>query len=86
MERDLVTTDKDHLCGRCRKLIPAGSNALKGKGKMFDGRGNSITIQVFYHPDCPPFRAKQVREIPKRKGRRRGGRRGRKKKQWQNQS
>jgi len=71
-----VITEEPHRCGTCRKVIPAEFPALMGEGQMFDGRGNSITVQVFYHEDCPPSRAKQVREIPKRKG----GRRRRKKK------
>lgn len=66
MEEDLVLviTDKDHLCGRCQKLIPAGFAALKGEGEMYDARrGKNIRIEIYYHnPKCRPRRSRQIRE------------------------
>lgn len=61
MEIPVVTTTEDHFCGRCRKIIPAGSKAweIPVRTGSNDSRGRlwPILVKVWYHPyrcDRPP--------------------------------
>ncbi|KKW10465.1 MAG: hypothetical protein UY48_C0036G0002 [Candidatus Gottesmanbacteria bacterium GW2011_GWB1_49_7] len=56
MEGQLVVTQKDHPCGRCRKILPAGSRVLEVPVPTSSpnqwGNERQIVVRVRYHPEC----------------------------------
>lgn len=55
MERQIVVTQKDHLCSKCREVMPAGSEALEVSVRTSTpnqwGNERWITVRVRYHPE-----------------------------------
>ena len=55
MESQMVVTEKDHLCGKCRELLPAGSQAWEVPVVTSTpnqwGNERWITVKVRYHPE-----------------------------------
>ena len=52
-----VATQQDHLCGSCRKVIPAGSQAFEVQVPMRrpdinPNRDVPCTVPVRYHEEC----------------------------------
>jgi hypothetical protein len=52
MEGELVITERDHLCGKCREVISAKSSAWEVPVKTLDGKEKRIIVRVRYHPEC----------------------------------
>ena len=51
MEGQLVVTEKDHLCGKCREVMPAKSTVWEVPVKTLDGKEKPIIVRVRYHPE-----------------------------------
>ncbi|OGC44605.1 hypothetical protein A2V54_00145 [candidate division WWE3 bacterium RBG_19FT_COMBO_53_11] len=55
MEGELVVTEKDHLCGRCRQVLPAKSKVWEVIVRTTTpnqwGNDRWIFVRVRYHPE-----------------------------------
>lgn len=50
---EVVTTDRERLCTKCRRVIPTGSQAVRTIGPVLDRWEEPVEIEQFYHYLCP---------------------------------